>query len=133
MSPESVALAEEVMDALGRRDLDSLNRLADEGVEWRSFFAELGQGGVYRGRDGTRRYMSDLDDAWEIVRADVDGLIGVGDIVVLVGRMHYRGKASGVETETAAGWMLKFSKGKLLRFRAFRAPEQALEAVGLAQ
>jgi ketosteroid isomerase-like protein len=97
MSQENVALAEQVMDALGRRDLDSLNRLADEGVEWRSFFAELGQGGVYRGRDGTRQYMSDLD----------------------------------VETETAAGWMLKFSKGKLMRFRAFRAPEEALEAVGL--
>ena len=133
MSQENVQLAGQVMDALGRRDLEGLNRLADEGVEWRSFFAELGQGGVYRGRDGTRQYMRDLDDAWEIVRADVDELIGAGDVVVLVGRMHYRGKASGAETETAAGWMLKFSGGKLLRFRAFREPEQALEAVGLEE
>ena len=133
MLQENRELAEQVMDALGRRDLERLNQLADEEVEWRSFFAELGQGGVYRGRDGTSQYMRDLNDAWEIVHADVDGLIGVGDIVVLVGRMHYRGKASGVETETAAGWMLKFSRGKLLRFRAFREPAQALEAVGLAE
>jgi ketosteroid isomerase-like protein len=132
MSEENVRLAGQVMEALGLRDLERLNRLADTGVEWRSFFAELGQhGGVYRGRDGTRQYMRDLDDAWEIVRADVDEQIGVGDIVVLVGRMHYRGRASGAETETAAGWMLKFSRGKLVRFRAFREPEQALEAVGL--
>jgi hypothetical protein len=77
--------------------------------------------------------MLDLNDAWEIVRADVDDGLGVGDVVVLVGRMHYRGKASGAETETAAGWMFKFSKGKLVLFRAFREPEQALEAVGLAE
>ena len=46
-------------------------------------------------------------------------------------RLFTSSQASGVETETAAGWMLKFSKGKLMRFRAFRAPEEALEAVGL--
>lgn len=54
-----------------------------------------------------------------------------GDIAVLVGHLRYRGKDSGVEADTPAGWMLKFRAGKLLRFRAFRDPERALEAVGL--
>ena len=85
---------------------------------------------MYRGHDGTRRYLSDLDDAFEIARADVDGGVGVGDIAVLVGRLHYRGKGSGVEAESPAGWMLRFRDGKMLCFRAFRDPEQALEAVG---
>jgi ketosteroid isomerase-like protein len=64
MSRENVELAGQVMDALGRRDLSRLIAFADPEVEWRSFFAELGEGGVYRGHDGTRRYMSDLNEAW---------------------------------------------------------------------
>jgi ketosteroid isomerase-like protein len=133
ISEENVKLAVQVMDALSRRDLSSLIAMADPEIEWHSFFAELGEGGVYRGHDGTRRYMSDLSDAWEIVRADIDDGVGVGNVAVLVGRIHYRGRGSGVETESPAGWMLKFRKGKVVRFRAFREPEQALEAAGLRE
>jgi ketosteroid isomerase-like protein len=132
MSQGSVELAGQVMDALGRRDLSRVIALTDPGVEWHSFFAELGDEGVYRGHDGTRQYMRDLNDAWEIVRADIDDGLGVGDVAVLIGRIHYRGKSSGIETETPAGWMLKFRHGRVICFRAFRDPEQALEAVGLA-
>jgi ketosteroid isomerase-like protein len=132
MSQETVELARKVMHALGTRDPSRLILLSDPEVEWYSFFA-LGEGGVYRGHDGTRRYMSDLNDAFEIVRAEVDDALGVGDVAVLVGRIHFHGKGSGLESESSAGWMLKFRDGKVLCFRAFREPEQALEAVGLEE
>jgi hypothetical protein len=61
-------------------------------------------------------FAEDLRDAWEIVRADVDDV-----------------KGSGIETESPAGWMLKFCDGQLICFRACRDPEQALEAVGLRE
>jgi len=133
MSKENLELAHQVMDALSRRDLSGLIALADPEIEWHSFFAELGGGGVYRGHDGTRQYMRDLNDAWEIVRADVDDGIAVGNVAVLVGRIHYCGRGSGVEGESPAGWMLKFREGRAVCFRAFREPEQALEAVGLRE
>ena len=133
MSQENVELARQVMEALGRRDSERLISLSAPEIEWHSFFA-LGEAkGVYRGYDGTRRYMSDLDDAWEIGRADVDDTLAVGAITVLVGRIHYRGRGSGVESESPAGWVLRFRDGKLIRFRAFREPEQALEAAGLSE
>jgi ketosteroid isomerase-like protein len=75
--------------------------------------------------------LRDLNDAWEIARADIDDGLGVGDLAILVGRLHYRGRSSGVETETSAGWMLKFRSGKVVCFRAFREPERVLEALGL--
>ncbi len=131
MPQANMETAAQVLDALSRRDLARVLTFADREIEWRSFFAKLGEEGVYRGHEGTRQYMSDLDDAWEIVRADVDDALGLGDVVVLVGRLHYRGRASGIETESPAGWMLKFRRGKVIRFRAFREPESALEAVGL--
>ena len=120
------------MEAISRRDAERLVALSDPDIEWRSFFA-LGEDGVHRGHDGTRRYMSDLDEAWDMAHAEVDDAIGFGDVAVLVGRLHYRGKGSGVESESPAGWMLKFREGKVIRFRAFREPEQALEAIGLPE
>jgi ketosteroid isomerase-like protein len=133
MSQDTLELADRVLEALGRRDLSTLLAAADPEVEWHSFFAELGEGGVYRGHDGTREYLRDLQEAWEIVRADTDDAIAMGDVAVFVGRIHYRGKGSGIETETAAGWMLKFRDGKVIRFRAFRDPEVALERIGLSE
>ena len=131
MSQENVALAHEVIDAVERRDLSRLIDLTDPEVEWRSVFAEVGEEGVYRGHPGMRRYVMDISDAWEVVRLDVDDQLEVGDIAVLVGRIHYRGKGSGVETESPAGYMIKFHLGRVVCFRGFREPAQALEAVGL--
>ena len=77
--------------------------------------------------------VSDLNDAFEIARAEVNDALGVGDLALLVGRIHYRGKGSGVESESPTGWMLKFRDRKVLCFRAFREPEQALKALGLPE
>src|SRR5262245_4591470 len=103
MSEEAVKLARDVLDAISQGDFARLVALTDPEVEWRSFFAELGEEGVYRGVDGMRRYVDDLNEAWEMLRVDVDDGVGVGDVAVLVGRIHYRGKGSGVEDETPAG------------------------------
>src|SRR5436309_1366466 len=132
MSQENVELVREVLAALGTRDPLRLIAISDPEVEWHSFFA-LGEEGVYRGYDGARRYMSDLAVAWEMAYAEVDDALGIADFALLVGRIHFRGKGSGVESASPAGWMLKFRDGKLLRFRAFRVPANALEAVGLEE
>ena len=129
MAQETLKLAHEVMDALSRGDFDQLVALCDPEVEWHSFFAELGEEGMYRGAEGMRQYVSDLAEAWEFVRAHVDDGVAVGSVAVLVGHIHYRGKGSGAEAEDPAGWTLKFRDGKALRFRAFRDPEQVLEAL----
>src|ERR1700736_6093533 len=113
MSQENVALAHKVIDAVERRDLSRLIDLTDPEVEWRSVFAEVGEEGVYRGHPGMRRYVMDISDAWEVVRLDVDDQLEVGDIAVLVGRIHYRGKGSGVEAESPAGCMIRFHRGRV--------------------
>ena len=84
---------------------------------------------MYRGHDGIRQYVSDLDDAWELLRADVDDGLAIGATVLLVGRLRYRGRGSGVETENTAGWVIKFRDGKLVSMRAFRDPEHAIQAL----
>jgi ketosteroid isomerase-like protein len=132
MSEENLDLGHQVIDAVEHRDVDRLVGLTDPEVEWRSAFVS-GGGGLYRGHAGIREYVNDMNDAWEIVRLDVNHEMGVGEVVVFVGRIHYRGKGSGVEAELESGYVLTFRRGRLIRFRPFRDPERALEAVGLRE
>jgi 3-oxoadipate enol-lactonase len=132
MSQENLELVREAMEAVARQDLARLIELTDPDVEWHSFLAQLGEG-VYRGHDGIRRYVRDLSDAWEFLRTDIDDVLTVGDVVVVVGRLRYRGKGSGVETESPAGYVAKFREGRMIYMRAFREPEQSLLALGLRE
>lgn len=125
----NVELAREVLDALGRRDPERLLALSEPHVEWHSLFAIGQEGGVYRGASGTERYMRDLDEAMEIGDAVVDEALNVGNLAVLVGHIHYRGKGSGADATTPVGWVLKFRRGRLVRFRALRDPEKVFEAI----
>jgi ketosteroid isomerase-like protein len=129
MSQENVEAARQLLDAVGRRDLSRLLELTDPEIEWQSFFALHGED--YHGHDGIRQYVSDIHEAFEDLRPLAGDLLDVGEVVIGVGCVHYRGRKSGVETESAAGWMFGFRHGKVVRFRAFSEPEQSLAAVGL--
>jgi ketosteroid isomerase-like protein len=132
-SPQgNVETVRRVLDAVGRRDVARLLALTDPEVEWRSFFA-FDERGMYCGHDGLRQYVDDVSEAFEHLRPEPTDLLDAGNIVVGVGRIHYRGQESGLETESPAGWMFKFRGGKVVCFRAFRDPEQALETVGLSE
>jgi ketosteroid isomerase-like protein len=133
MSQENVERCRAVIDAVARQDVTRLIELTDREVEWHSRFAQLGEEGVYHGHDGLHRYVRDLADAWEFLRTEVDDFLAVGNVVVLVGRLRYRGKGSGVETEASAGYVTKFRDGRLVYMRAFRDPEEALMALGLSE
>ena len=119
------------MTAVAERDVRALVELTAPDVRWRSFFAALLERGEYRGHDALHQYLRDLDDSFEFVRPKVEQTVDVGELVVLVGQIGYRGRASGIETEEPAGWVFEFKNGKVVSFRAFRDPERALADVGL--
>jgi ketosteroid isomerase-like protein len=127
-----VELARAAFDALRAFDAVSATEIADPEVEWHSFFA-LGQAaGAYRGHDGTRQYVADLQDAFESIDADIDDWLEIGDLALLVGRICYRGRTSGAESASPAGWVFKFRDGKVVYFRAFVDPKRALESLGVS-
>lgn len=131
VSRENIDAARRVLAAVSERDVTALLELTDPEVQWRSFFAALLERGEYRGHDALRQYFADLDDAFEVIRPEPVHMLDVGDLVVAVGTVSYRGRASGVETEEAAGWVFTFENGKVVSWRAFRDPERALAVVGL--
>lgn len=130
MGQENIRLARAVIDAVEGRDLPMLLGLTDPEVDWHSAFA---LGGRYRGHDGLRQYIQDMNDAWDIVRLDVDDELAIGNVVVFVGHIQVRGKGSGVENRAEAGYVLRFREGRAISFRPFMDPEEALAAVGMAE
>ena len=130
MREDHLKAAHDVIDAVEQRDAAALIALTHPEVEWRSAFA-VSKGGLYVGHSGIREYVADMNDAWDIVRLDVDQERRVGDVVILVGRIHYRGKGSGVEDDTESGYVLTFGNGKVIGFRPFRDPEASLARICL--
>jgi ketosteroid isomerase-like protein len=126
-----VDAAHRVLTAVAERDVQTLVALTAPDVQWRSFFAALLEGGEYRGHGALHQYLRDLEDAFEFIRPAVEQVISVGDVVVVVGQIRYRGRASGVEVKEPAGWVFEFTNGKVVSWRAFRDPERALAEVGL--
>jgi len=78
MSQENVRVVREAIEAVTGQDLDRLIKFTDPSVEWHSFMAQLGEGGVYRGHDGIRRYVRDLSEAWDFLKTEVNDVLAVG-------------------------------------------------------
>jgi ketosteroid isomerase-like protein len=122
------------MDALGRRDLSRLIAFADPEVEWRSFFATLGEDGVYRGHEGMRQLFQSFADVLDEPWYSPEEFFDVGDEVVVVLRWGGRGKGSGVEIEEREeAWIFTVQGGKIRHVMEFPSRRQALEAAGLQE
>jgi ketosteroid isomerase-like protein len=89
---------------------------------------------TYRGRDGIRRYLSDLANRWAEWRSDVEEVIEVGpDTVLATFVFHATGKHSGAPIEARLGMVVVLADGKFLRGHTYQSREEALAAVGLSE
>jgi ketosteroid isomerase-like protein len=130
---KNVQLVRTLLRAIGERDLPRLLELTAADVEWRSFFAALREGGLYRGHDGMRQYVADVSEAFDTMRPEIRDVLDIGETIVGVGQIHYRGRGSGLESDELAGWVFRFRGGRVAYFHAFREPDRVFARVGLAE
>ncbi|HEY4429310.1 MAG TPA: hypothetical protein VGN08_14000 [Solirubrobacteraceae bacterium] len=91
-------------------------------------------GKPYRGIDGARKWLSDIDDQFDVWEGRDYEFRPVGDDRLLVfNSIHARGRESGVELDWRIGMLADFRDGRLLRLKIFRDRAEALEAVGLEE
>jgi ketosteroid isomerase-like protein len=84
----------------------------------------------YRGREGMRRFYDERAEAFDGGEVRVRSCEPAGDAVLVQARSTARGRGSGVELEeeiTLAYWV---RGGRIVRGRAFRSREEALEVAG---
>ena len=131
MSRENVEVVEQVVEALGRGDVDELLSLAAKDVVW--IAARSAVEGAYDGHDGLRKFCADNAESFELFRPEIGEVQDLGDRVLAVGTIHIRGRGGGVETDIPVAGIATFEQGKLTRWEDFRDRHLALEAVGLRE
>jgi ketosteroid isomerase-like protein len=104
-------------------------------VEWHGALQALleSEATVYRGHEGVRQWVRDIDEALADIRLDFPEIRDLSDRIVAIGRLRARGKASGAESESPFGCVVESKNGKATRVRVFLDPKAALEAAALSE
>ena len=90
------------------------------------------RGGPYRGHDGLRQWLTDIDGQFEVWELQVDEWRELGGGRVLgLGAIHARGRGSGIELDQPLAWLFAFRDGKVVRYDAFYSHAEGLSAAGL--
>jgi uncharacterized protein len=138
MSQENVEIVRRVYDAAARRDTATVLALYDPEIEWdmtrRVGEGLWGQGGLYRGHEGLRRWFREWSEGLDHIEYEAEELIAAGDDrVISEAYMRGRGRASGIEVGATLYAVWTIREGKVVRVVWFSRREEALEAAGLSE
>jgi ketosteroid isomerase-like protein len=131
MSQENVEVVRRSFEAFNARDVDAVVSLSAEDCEWLPLRAQL-EGIVYRGHEGVRQFVRDMDEDWEGFRIDPLEFHERGERVAVIGRVNALGQ-SGVEIDAVAGFVFELHQGRIRRIISHSDPDDALNAVGLSE
>jgi uncharacterized protein len=135
MSQENVEGFKRGLEAGNRGDVETLLEELDPEVEWHNALLALlrGEQTVFRGHDGVREMIRDLDEAFGEMHIEISEIRDLGDRLVAIGRTRARGKGSGADVESPIGFVTEFKNGKAISIRGYLDPKDALEAAGLRE
>ena len=122
---------ERAIAAINARDIDAYLACCTDDVSLRTPMAELT--GEYRGAEGIKRFLVDVEDAVPDFRIGVRSVESVGASQVLAAlHVTASGRTSGIPQDAQSANVYDLADGKISRVRIFLDRREALEAVGLA-
>ena len=127
-------LARIAWDAFNRRDFDELLRYIHPDLEWRPAQGPGGpEGSVYRGRAEYESWLRDeVVPVWESFQAEDLEIRELDDgRVLILGQIHGKGRASGVEVTAPFGQIADVSDGMVIRLTGYMDHASASAAAGL--
>jgi ketosteroid isomerase-like protein len=133
VSEEIVALVRRGIEALNRRDIETVLHMCDPEVELVPAVVGGIEGTTFRGRDGYRRWFEQQSEVYDEVTFEPQDILAVGDQVVALYDTRVRGAGSGVELRSPGAAVFTFRAGRLTRQVGYRSQADALEAVGLPE
>jgi ketosteroid isomerase-like protein len=133
MSQENVEIVQRSLEAINRGDVEGALSYADPDGELHSAIVGAAEGNVYRGHDGFRRWYADVMQSFEELTTELTEFRDLGEVVVAFGHIRARGRESGLELDTATGWVFTVRNGKVVRAQGYLNREDALKAAGLRE
>jgi ketosteroid isomerase-like protein len=119
--------------AANARDRGTLRELIDPEFEFAPHITGGFEGTTFRGFDGLLRFVRMRDETWESLAAEPSQIRENGDVVVALGRVRGRGRASGIEIEAPTVSVCRFRAGRMLRLEARPGDDPAQIARALAE
>ncbi|HEX5712214.1 MAG TPA: SpoIIE family protein phosphatase, partial [Solirubrobacterales bacterium] len=130
---EERELSERLYEAFNRRDLEEIEGLCDDRLE---FFpvgtAEaVGRTTPYVGPEGLRDYLTDVDRAWEELVITPNVVEQRGGSLLIRGRVYVRSRELGIRDMPIA-WIWEMVDGSFVRGEVFTDPEMATQRFAAA-
>jgi ketosteroid isomerase-like protein len=135
MSQDNVEVVRHQLEAWQRDDFEAFLSKAHRDIEWHAVLQRLveGAGSVFRGHEGVRRLWDAYRNELEGFQVEADEIRNAGkDRAVLLGRIRWRGVASGIEIDSPFGMVITVRDGKMFHSVDYLSQEEALEAAGVA-
>ena len=131
MSQENVEIVKAWYDAFNREDWDAMLKDAAPGFEV-DFSRALGPWrGIY-GLDQARRFGEEFREMWESARMEPHEFIEAGDLVVVPGTQHVKGRG-GIEVVVRGTAVWTIRNGAIERITLYQERQDALEDLGLSE
>jgi ketosteroid isomerase-like protein len=115
------------------RDAEPMRELIDPEFEFAPHITGGHEGVVFRGFEGLLTFIRVQAETWESLRAEPSEMRENGDVVVVLGTIRARGRASGVDVEEPTVWLCRIRGGRILRLEAHAARDPARVAWALAE
>ena len=63
----------------------------------------------------------------------MERIVGTGDRLVSIHRARMKARHTGIDLETALAYLWTFREGKVMHFKSYLDPAEAVEAAGLRE
>lgn len=88
---------------------------------------------TYRGIDAVVRATERWTESYERLTLELERIVGTGDCLVSVHRLQAKARQTGIEFDEPHAILWRFRGGKVIYFRSFRDPDEAVEVAGLSE
>lgn len=117
-------------DTFSARELEQFVQAFAEDVVWYPFFAGI-EGEVYRGHEGIRAVVANVDSSWEDFEVLREEVIELQDGVLVLGEFAGTGRETGIRMSNPGGWLFRLEAGLITEVRTFGDHGEARRAAGL--
>ncbi len=133
MSQENVEIVRRALAAYTAGDIEGMLSFLDPDAELHSAIISGAEGKAYRGHAGIRSWAAETQVSFEALSMELTEFRDLGDRVLGFGRVHAKGRESGVELDSPTGWVFTLRDGKIVRAEGYLDPGKALEVAGLTE
>jgi ketosteroid isomerase-like protein len=116
-------------DAANRQDYEALLPLIHPDAEARPILGANLQADIYRGHEGVKQWLEDLNCDWEVFDSDPVEIVERGERVLCRIQVRALGRASGVAIEAEIFHVCTMLDGQIIRLEGFTDREAAVHAL----